>query len=138
MSIIIDTGFLYATVDSSDKHHQVATSTLRFVRNEILVLPTPTVVELGILMNSRLGQQATAKFVSRLETSPLRLAHLESQDFARIGELLLQYQDARLDFVDAAITTLAERLNIRQILTVDRRDFSMIRPKHCPYFELIP
>lgn len=33
---------------------------------------------------------------------------------------------------------LAERLNITQILTFDRRDFSVFRPAHTPYFDLLP
>jgi predicted nucleic acid-binding protein len=43
--------------------------------------------------------------------------------------------DARRDFVDALIAAIAERLNITRVLTLDRRDFQLIRPKHCPGFE---
>lgn len=48
------------------------------------------------------------------------------------------YAVAKLDFVDCCLTALAERLNITKIRTFDRRDFSMIRPKHAEYFELLP
>jgi predicted nucleic acid-binding protein len=44
----------------------------------------------------------------------------------------------KLDFVDATIVTLAERLDIQKILTVDVRDFRTIRPKHCVYFDIVP
>jgi uncharacterized protein len=27
---------------------------------------------------------------------------------------------------------------VTRILTLDRRDFGMIRPKHCDHFELVP
>jgi uncharacterized protein len=63
---------------------------------------------------------------------------LTGEDFSRAIEVMRQYQDAELDFVDACLTAMAERLNITQIATFDRRDFSMIRPKHTPYFELLP
>ena len=56
----------------------------------------------------------------------------------RVHELLQQYASIELDFVDASITALAERLNIRQILTVDARDFHIIRPRHCDYFDILP
>jgi predicted nucleic acid-binding protein len=138
MTLIIDTGFLYATFDDTDKHHRAVTKTIRHVRNERLILPTPTIIELGLLMNNRLGRQATSRFISDLEKSPVVLEPLDRNDFSRIGELLFQYQAARLDFVDAAITAMAERLNIRRILTVDQRDFRMIRPRHCEYFEILP
>jgi predicted nucleic acid-binding protein len=40
--------------------------------------------------------------------------------------------------VDALIVAMAERLNIIRLLTLDRRDFQIIRPKHCGSFELLP
>jgi PIN domain-containing protein len=46
--------------------------------------------------------------------------------------------DANLDFVDALIAATAERLNIKRLLTLDRRDFKLIRPRHCGGFELLP
>jgi predicted nucleic acid-binding protein len=49
-----------------------------------------------------------------------------------------QYSDNQLDFTDAAIVAIAERLDITRVYTLDRRDFSIIRPSHCNYFELLP
>jgi predicted nucleic acid-binding protein len=49
-----------------------------------------------------------------------------------------QYADNKLDFTDAAIVAISERLAITRVYTLDRRDFSVIRPKHCDYFELLP
>jgi predicted nucleic acid-binding protein len=43
-----------------------------------------------------------------------------------------------VDFVDATIAAVAERLNITRILTLDQRDFQIIRPKHSDYFEILP
>ena len=54
------------------------------------------------------------------------------------AEILLQYSDAKLDFVDTLIVALAERLNITRVLTLDRGDFQLIRPKHCSAFEILP
>ncbi|MDJ1182374.1 hypothetical protein PMH09_04135 [Roseofilum sp. BLCC_M143] len=44
----------------------------------------------------------------------------------------------RLDFVDASIAAVAERINVTRILTLDRRDFTILRPRHCDYFEILP
>jgi hypothetical protein len=59
-------------------------------------------------------------------------------DFTRAVALMDRYRDAELDFVDCCLTALAERLNIRHICTFDRRDFSMIRPKHTEYLQMVP
>ena len=56
----------------------------------------------------------------------------------RALELLRRYEDARLGFVDASVVAIAERLKIERILTTDRRDFSLVRPRHCKQFELLP
>jgi predicted nucleic acid-binding protein len=33
---------------------------------------------------------------------------------------------------------VAERLNIGRVLTLDRRDFQIMRPRHRDFFELLP
>ena len=56
------------------------------------------------------------------------------EDYSRSAEILRQYSDAKLDFVDTLIVAIAERLNITRFLTLDRRDFQLIRPKHLQRF----
>lgn len=55
-----------------------------------------------------------------------------------MSSLMRQYQDAELDIADIAQVALAERLNITQIYTFDRRDFIIVRPRHTDYFDLLP
>lgn len=60
------------------------------------------------------------------------------QDIDRTASILEKYLDSRVDFVDASIMAIAERLNIQTVLTIDQRDFRLFRPKHCEYFILKP
>jgi predicted nucleic acid-binding protein len=136
VTALIDTGFLYATLDEGDKNHRRVTSALANLIDDLL-LPTIVLVELTYLLQARLGHAAMRLFIQRLEHSPLQFEAVTKADVPRIYELLDQYADMRLDFVDAAIVTLAERLSIRRILTVDE-DFRIVRPKHCKYFEILP
>jgi hypothetical protein len=39
---------------------------------------------------------------------------------------------------EVTVVATAERLKITRILTTDRRDFSLVRPRHCSAFELLP
>ena len=137
MTALIDSGFLYATLDAADKNHERVTHTLTSISDELL-LPTVVFVEVTYLLHARVGHDAMRRFVQRLIQSPLRFIDLGQDDLPRIYTILDQYADLRLDFVDAAIIALAERLNIQRILTVDQRDFRTVRPKHCAYFELLP
>ena len=66
------------------------------------------------------------------------MEELTIQDLQRTLELLRRYEDAQIGFVDATVVAIAERLKIQRILTTDRRDFSLIRPRHCKQFELLP
>ena len=78
------------------------------------------------------------RFVDSITTTTAQVEPTTVEYLVRVHEILTQYADSQLDFTDAAIVTIAERLSINRICTLDRRDFSMIRPKHCDYFELLP
>jgi len=43
-----------------------------------------------------------------------------------------------MDFADASLVALAERLNVVQVFTIDRRDFRVYRPRHTRAFEIFP
>jgi hypothetical protein len=138
MTLLIDTGFLYATLDKSDTNHKRVVNLLPTLPNEKLVLPTPVLVEVSYLLKKRLGHWEMRQFISTLEGSSFQFEAITKADTRRVYDLLDQYSNLELDFVDASITALAERLNIRRILTVDKRDFRIIRPSHCDYFEILP
>lgn len=78
------------------------------------------------------------QFLGKLVVSNIQLESLTPEDLKRVSAILEQYADSQLDFVDAAIVTIAERKNIARVLSLDRRDFTIFRPKHCSYFELLP
>ena len=93
---------------------------------------------MAYLLARDIGNDAAADFISSLAATELILEAPLAEDYVRSAEILRQYADASLDFVDALIAATAERLNIKRLLTLDRRDFQLIRPKHCDSFELLP
>ncbi len=78
------------------------------------------------------------QFLQKVVVSDVALETLTITDLQRVAEILEEYADSRLDFVDATLVAVGERLNITRVLTLDRRDFSIIRPAHCSYFEILP
>lgn len=137
MTAILDTSFLFALTDLSDRNHDRVLTIAQTI-NEPLVLPAVVLPEVCYLIASRLGHRAMRQFLSNLVANNVQLEPLTPDDLKRVNEILEQYADSQLDFVDAAIVTIAERINITRILTLDRRDFTLFRPKHCDYFELLP
>ena len=136
MIALVDTGFLYALFDASDMHHKDAVEALQTPGLEPL-LPDTVIVELAYLLQARLGHAQMRAYLKDLLTD-LVLVSLTPEDLPRINTLLAEYADANLDFVDASIVAMAERLHVRHILTIDRRDFLLIRPKHIQYFTILP
>ncbi|MBA3543871.1 MAG: PIN domain-containing protein [Chthoniobacterales bacterium] len=103
-----------------------------------IVLPVPAITEVAYLLARDISNEAAADFVASLAATELTLETPVQEDYLRSAEILRQYSDAKLDFVDALIVVIAERLNITRLLTLDRRDFQLIRPRHCVSFELLP
>ena len=59
-------------------------------------------------------------------------------DYGRAADLVEQYADFPLGTVDALIVAIAERLNVTTTFTLDRRHFSVIRPRHVEAFTVVP
>lgn len=137
MAVLLDSGFLFASLNTSEADHEATIRVLKSIR-ESIVLPVPAITEVAFLLARDIGQDAASEFVASLATTELTLETPLNDDYSRSAEILRQYSDAKLDFVDALIVAMSERLNITRLLTLDRRDFYLIRPKHCTSFELLP
>ncbi len=137
MAVIVDTGPLYALADKDDEHHDIVKRYVSEI-HEALIVPSPVVPEVCYLLLEYLGAEAEVQFLRSLVNQELLLEHLTTKDIGRAIEILEQYRDARFGMVDAAIMAMAERLKIEVVLTLDHRDFSVYRPKHCDAFRLVP
>jgi hypothetical protein len=137
MSILVDTSGMVAIANAGeDRHHDVmacVTST-----SESLVMPVTVLPEVDYLITKYLGAQAAIGVVASIIDGDFRLESLTAVDLPRILELMRQYADSNIGFVDASIVAVAERLNIRQVITLDRRHFGLIRPRHCLTFTILP
>ncbi|MDN3359945.1 PIN domain-containing protein [Actinomadura sp. DC4] len=78
------------------------------------------------------------RFLEALAAGELDLVPTVSSDLARMVELVRTYADLPLGAVDASVVAIAERLGIKEIATLDRRDFSVVRPRHAEVFSIVP
>ena len=137
MAYLLDTGFFYALINRNEQQHTAVVSVAKRIK-EPIILPSPVVTEVAYLILRDLGQIHLADFVESLAQTGFDFAEPIATDYARAGHIIRQYHDTKIDFVDAIIVAIAERLNIKKILTVDQRHFRLFRPRHCPAFELFP
>jgi uncharacterized protein len=137
MIVIADTGPLYALVDRSDVwHDRVITWWSKRARN--VVVPSVVLPEVTYLLQARIGTAAEQAFVQAAADGEFMIEPLEPDDIARAAELLHEYADLPLGFVDAAVVAIAERLGTREILTTDRRHFGVVKPLHTRTLVLVP
>ena len=105
---------------------------------EDIVVPDAVLVELDYWVLKLLGPDAWAAFTDDLAQGAYRLHHLDEDDIVRAAELERTYADLDLGYVDAAVIVTCERLGETKVATLDRRDFSAIRPAHCEALTLLP
>lgn len=136
MRTLLDTGPLIALVDRDDSHHQQCVRLLETLEGTLL-LPTTVLIETCWMVNRYLGPRVQANFLARAGED-YTLVDLEPPDLLRMSELVRTYSDMHLDPTDASVIILAERLEISQVATLDRRDFRAVRPRHLEALTLLP
>jgi predicted nucleic acid-binding protein len=135
--ILIDSSFLYELNNPKTAFRR---EIMQFARMEKRprIVPDVVLTEATYLMRHRVGQHAVLRFLMTVDTVGIQFEPVTVTDLRRAGEIMSQYRDADLDFVDCCIVAIAERLNITTVYTLDRRDFVIFRPLHCEYLELLP
>jgi uncharacterized protein len=132
---IVDTGPLYASIDTTDSDH--ANSLVVLQRWDLqLVVPALVVAEVSYLCQARLGPRAEAAFLRGL--AEFTVVVPGPQDWLRIADLVERYADFPLGGTDASVVALAERLDTDLVITLDRRHFGTVRPRHCAAFHILP
>jgi predicted nucleic acid-binding protein len=135
MLAIVDAGPLYATADADDDDHEACRQVLS--RGDLrLVVPALVVAEATYFVGRRLGVAAEAAFLTGLGS--LDIEGPAREDFPRIAALVEQYANFPLGGTDASVVALAERLGAHIVITLDRRHFGAIKPRHVNAFELLP
>ncbi|HSF19289.1 MAG TPA: PIN domain-containing protein [Vicinamibacteria bacterium] len=131
MSLVADTGGLYALYDADDAHHAAIREIIQKEPGPIIV-PSAVLGELDYLLREFLGVDAELDFLDGLISGALSLEPMTPADVVRSRELVATYRDLDLGLVDSSVIATAERLGIRRVLTVDEHDFRAVRPKGKP------
>jgi uncharacterized protein len=138
MAILIDTSFLLAAFYNKDQNYQKARAAQQGMKVVTRIVPSPVVYELFYMITIRMNYEQTIVMFEVLQTPAFTIEVLTPQDMVRMKQIMRQYASSSFDYADTAIMALSERLNITQVYTFDRRDFSVFRPNHCHYLELLP
>ena len=135
--IVTDTCVVLAAADSDDQDHLRCAQLMRDHHGQLAV-PAPVIVETSWQIERNLGPASEARFLRLVTTAAVEVIDLGLDDYCRCVDLIETYADMGLGLVDASAITVAERAGITIIATLNRRDFSVVRPRHVDTFVLIP
>jgi uncharacterized protein len=135
--VLVDTGVFVAAADRDTADHARCSVVLR-EHGGSLTVAAPVVRETAWLIERRLGPGAEARFLRLVTSRRIDVVDLTLEDYARCVELIEVYADLGLGFVDASLVTIGERLGVTELATLNRRDFTVVRPRHVDAFDILP
>lgn len=127
MIAVADTSCIVAYINKRDVYHSACIAIADEV--QAMLVPQTVLTEVAYLLQQRIGSLAVASFLESFESSVFVLVALEPWDMAQAAKILREYADSRIDFVDATVMAVADRLTLATVHTLDHRDFSIYRPK---------
>ena len=123
VAVALDTSVAVALFNRFDEDHEAAKALVRDHRPRFIT-NLAVVTETTYLLNFH--PAARLDFLQWIRACGTAIFHPEPADFERVAELMSKYADLPMDFCDALIVMMCERLQIDRVATLDR-DFSVYR-----------
>lgn len=132
---LIDTGPIVAMLNQSDPSHTACSEAFRGLPAPLLTC-WPVLTEAAYILGD--WSPATGKLFALLRTRALSILPVGIVDIDAIEAILTKYADQQLQLADATLMYLADRERIGQVLTLDRKDFTVFRPASGKLLDLLP
>ncbi len=129
--IVVDSGPLIALFDKDDHYHSMAIEFIRNFRGQLLSNHA-VITEVTHLLDFSVGVQID--FLQWVLDGGVKIQEITADDLLRIIELTKKYSDLPIDFADASLVVLCERMKIREIASVDS-DFRIYRTREKKTFK---
>ena len=134
-SWLLDTGPLVAYLDARDKAHLEADKCLSAFTGSLVTSSAVIAEAMYFVSAIREGPAALATFAYAAGLLVYECAQpSQLKDAVR---LMRKYDDTPMDFADATLILIADRLNVYDIATLDRRGFSTYRSPRGKSFRLV-
>ena len=124
MKVLLDTGPWVALIDKSESKHLDCVNWFKSFSGALYSTEAVLTEVLHLLNFSIQAQSAALDFVLKtaVEIVPSNIGSL-----LVCKDLMNQYADLLMDFADATLICLAKETGIRDIATLNRKDFSVYR-----------
>ncbi|QPE04985.1 PIN domain-containing protein [Microbacterium schleiferi] len=135
--MIVDTSALLAYFDANEPRH---TDVARIIENTDapLIVSPYVIAELDYLVLTRHGSDAELVVLDELTSGAWELADMTSARIRVATEIVRRYADQPIGLTDASNIVLADAYRTRQIATLDRRHFEVLRFDDHTAIEILP
>lgn len=129
---LLDTGPLVAYLDSSEAEHEQVGGVMDGFTGVLSTTAAVVTEVVQFVRRTHYGTIAVSEFISQ---SGIQIHGMcEPADIQAASDLMQRYTATPMDFADATLVLLAERLAVSDILTLDRRGFNTYRlPDGTPF-----
>ena len=115
-STLIDAGPLIALFNKNDRYHDKIKQFLKEYQGK-LISTWPVVTEVSHMLDFNV--QTQIDFLTWINLGGVELEDIDNEDVSRIIELSRKYSDVPMDLADASLVVLSEKMNIKEIITID-------------------
>ena len=135
--LLVDTSGLLAAIDAGQRRHADCAAVIAGDSGPFLLSPF-VLAELDYLLATRVGTKAQHAFIDEVVRGAYRLEPFDAADVAAAKRVMVKYPEIEPGLADASIVVLAARHSIRDVLTLDRRHFDVIRQANGRPFRVRP
>jgi predicted nucleic acid-binding protein len=121
---LLDTGFLVALVNARDPDHKRCADVWNTLVGKVVTVEGVLVEASHLLARARGGSSAALHLVASVDAT---IVSLDARRMRAAARLMDRYHDVPMDLVDALLVLTAQDHSVRDVLTLDRRGFSVYR-----------
>ncbi len=132
--VLLDTGFIVALLDRSERFHQVCAGTVRELEAPLITCEAVITERCYLLRNLSGAPEAVIENVAAgIFQVPFQLSH----ETPAVKLVMRKYRDRTIDLADACLICLADQFGTADILTLDQ-DFGIYRWGRNKPFRTLP
>jgi uncharacterized protein len=135
--ILLDTSGLLAAIDQHQRQHADCRVALEHATPPLLLSPF-VLAELDYLLLRHVGAAAQSALLTEVGRNAFQLETFDANDVERAREVVAGFSDQNIGLADASLVVLAERHDIADVLTLDRRHFEALRFARRRRFRIVP
>ena len=135
-NVLLDTGPIVAATADGDSAHTLVARWLSGFHDKLVTTEAVVTEVAYVATDDSKHRRAALGWLQKLRESGI-LTVYPIPDYLAVMDIVDRYGVARCDFAGASLIDLGQRLGIRKIATLDRRDFSIYRLGRNQAFEIV-